>query len=221
MKKFTALITAFILLLILTPPAFAAGSGTVVYANTRQIADNLHYTRTVSYINNVERQNSFTLSLTGKGDAYPILMADDTIYGSMSIDQIVKYAASQGKNVLAAVNTDFFSTKTGVPLGLVIEDGVYKSSSDEKSAVAFMEDGSVHFSSNPKITVTLTNNGSAADMTNCGQTVTLTNFNKYRTDTGGLYLYSSAFSTVSTRTSTPAGSCGLKFSPERRRYPAP
>lgn len=203
MKKITALITVFFLLLTLTPPAFAAGAGTIVYTNTRQITDNLRYTRTVSYINNVERQNSFTLSLTGKGDAYPILIANDTIYGGMTIDQIVKYAASQGKNVLAAVNSDFFSTKTGVPMGLVIEDGVYKSSSDGKSAVAFMDDGSVHFSSNPKVTITLTNNGSAADMTNYGQTVTLTNFNKYRADTGGLYLFSSAFSTVSTRTSTP------------------
>jgi exopolysaccharide biosynthesis protein len=203
MKKITATIAAILLIATLIPAAHAAGDGTAVYANTQILADNLFYTKAVSYIDNTERQNSFALSLTGKGDAYPILMADDTIYGSMTIDQAVNYAASRGRNVLAAVNTDFFSMKTGVPLGLVIEDGVYKSSSEEDTAVAFMPDGGVYFSDKPQVTITLTNNGSAADMTDSGQTVTLNNFNKYRMDTGGLYLYSSAFSTVSTRTSTP------------------
>jgi hypothetical protein len=50
------------------------------------------------------------------------------------------------------------------------------------------------------VTVTLANSGGLADMTNAGQTVTLTHFNKYRNNGGGLYLFSSAFSTVSTRT---------------------
>jgi hypothetical protein len=93
--------------------AQAAGAGTVVYSNTQQIANNLAYTNTISYINGTQRQMSYALNLTGKGDAYPIIMADDTIYGSMTIDKVINYAEGQGKNVLAAVNTDFFSMKTG------------------------------------------------------------------------------------------------------------
>jgi exopolysaccharide biosynthesis protein len=195
MRKITAGIAAALLLIFATiPSALAAGAGTAVYSNTRQIADNLSYTSYVSYINGTERQNGYALNLTGKGDAYPILLADDTIYGGMTISQIVAFAEGQGRNVLAAVNTDFFSMQTGVPMGLVVEDGVYKSSSTEDTAVAFMPNGSVYFSENPNVTITLTNSG---------QTVTLENFNKYRMDTGGLYLFSSAFSTVSTRTSSP------------------
>ena len=183
--------------------ALAAGTGTVVYSNTRQIADNLSFTRTIFYINGAERQECFELSLNGRGDAYPIVMACDTIYGRLTIDQMVAYAEKQGKNVLAAVNADFFSMQTGVPSGLVIEDGVYKSSPERNTAVAFFPDGSVYFSDSPEVTITLLNNGSAADMSNAGQTVTLTHFNKFRTDSGGLYLFSSAFSTVSTRTAAP------------------
>ncbi|SHH92191.1 S-layer homology domain-containing protein [Sporobacter termitidis DSM 10068] len=203
MKKIIAIITVFLLLFTLIPPALAAGAGTAVYANTSQIANNLAYTNTVSYINSTQRQQSYALSLTGQGDAYPIVMADDTIYGSMTIEQLVNYAASQGKNVLAAVNTDFFSMKTGVPMGMVVENGVYKSSPEGRPAVSFKPDGSVYFSDSSEVTITLTNNGSAADLTNSGKVVTLTHFNKYRMDTGGMYLFSSAFSTVSTRTSTP------------------
>ena len=203
MKKITSGIMAALLLIFATiSPAYAAGAGTTVYSNTQQIADNLNYTRYVSYINGTERQSGYALSMTGTGDAYPILLADDTIYGGMTINQIVSFAEGQGRNVLAAVNTDFFSMQTGVPLGLVVEDGVFKSSSTEHTAVAFMPDGSVYISENPAVSFTLTNNG-GSDMTNSGQTVTLTNFNKYRMDTGGLYLFSSAFSTYSTRTSTP------------------
>lgn len=217
MKKIFTGIFAFILSLCLlaeaSPFARAAaaadGAGTVVYRNTRQIADNLSFTNTISYINDSERQQAFELSLGGKGDAYPIIMACDTIYGRLTIDQMVSYAAKQGKNVLAAVNTDFFSMQTGVPRGIVVEDGIYKSSPEQNTAVAFKPDGSVYFSDNPEVTITLSNNGNnaanggLADMTNSGQTVSLTHFNKFRTDSGGLYLFSSAFSTVSTRTATP------------------
>ncbi len=207
MKKFLTGILAFTLTLCFLTPAFpnavATGAGTVVYRNTQQIADNLSFTNTISYINNTERQGSYELRLTGRGDAYPLIMACDTIYGRMTIDQMVSYAETRGKNVLAAVNTDFFSMQTGVPMGLVVENSVYKSSPEKNTAVAFKPDGSVYFSDNPEVTIDLINSGSLADMTNAGQTVSLTHFNKFRTDPGGLYLFSSAFSTVSTRTSTP------------------
>jgi exopolysaccharide biosynthesis protein len=203
MKKITASIIALILLFSLIIPASAQGAGTNVYSNTQQIANNLFYTNTVSYINDTQREQSYALALTGSGDAYPIIVADDTIYGKLTIGQVIDYAEGKGRNVLAAVNTDFFSMQTGVPLGLVVENGEFKCSNEGRTAVAFMPDGSVYFSDNPKVSVTLANNGSSSDMTNSGQTVALENFNKYRTDSGGLYLYSSAFSTVSTRTSTP------------------
>lgn len=181
----------------------AAGAGTIVYSNSQQIANNLSFTNTVSYINNIQRQVGYALSLTGKGDAYPIIMADDTIYGSMTIEKMIAYAEGQGKNVLAAINTDFFSMKTGVPLGIVVEDGIYKSSPEMHTAVAFKPDGSVYFSDNPEVTITLANNGSITDQSDNGQIVSLTHFNKYRTDPGGLYLFSSAFSSISTRTVSP------------------
>ena len=203
MKKLIIWLTIASLLFSLTfLPAAATGAGSVVYQNTQAVADNLSLTNTISWDGSVGRQESFALSLTGSGDAYPIVMACDTIYGSLSVSKMISYAESLGYNVLAAVNTDFYSTMTGVPLGIVIEDGTYKSSPEGHSSVVVGSDGKFTFSDGSEVTITLQNAGSASNMTNSGKTVTLTHFNKYRTDPGGLYLFSSAFSTVSTRTSS-------------------
>ncbi len=193
----------------LTISASAGGAGTVVYRNSQQIADNLTYTNTIHWTSEQQRQENYALTLSGPGDAYPIVMACDTMYGRFRVDEMIAYAESQGRRVLGAVNTDFFAMQNGVPLGLVVENGVYKSSPEGHNAVGFRPDGSVVFSENTQITITLTNNGNTGldgyppDMTNAGQTTSLTHFNKYRVDGGGMYLFSSAFSTVSTRTSTP------------------
>ena len=185
---------------LLISTVYAAGAGSEVYINSRSIADNLTWTNALSYNTSQETLESYVLTLRPGGDVYPIVMACDTIYGRLTVSQMISYAERQGKNVIAAVNTDFFSTATGVPSGIVVENGIYKSSPEEHTAVAFTSDGDIFFSESPQITITLTNNGSSENQENSGQTVELTHFNKYRTDTGGLYLFSSAFSTVSTRT---------------------
>ncbi|MDR3278181.1 MAG: phosphodiester glycosidase family protein [Oscillospiraceae bacterium] len=199
----TAAAALTLLSYILTFTAAAAGTGTYVYTNTRQLADNLQYINTVSWNADLGREESYALRLTGAGDAYPIVLGDDTIYGSLKVSQMVSYAESVGKNVLAAVNADFFSTQTGVPLGIVVEDGVYKSSPENELAVAFGADGGLFVSTAPQVTITLSNNGDGLENVNAGKTASLTHFNKYRWEAAGLYMFSSAFSTVSTRTSAP------------------
>jgi hypothetical protein len=88
MKKIiSGILSVTMALCLLMTSASAAGAGTVVYRNTQQLTDNLNYTETISYINNTERQYSYELGLTGSGDAHPIVMACDTIYGRMTADQ--------------------------------------------------------------------------------------------------------------------------------------
>lgn len=221
MKKrlFRAGLLLLVVLLFLSQTV-AAAVGETVYTNTRWLADNLEYTNTINWSSSPGRTESFAVRMTGPGDAYPIVMNGDTIYGAFRISRMVRYAESLGMNVLAAVNTDFFSMSTGVPLGLVIEDGAYMSSSDDgRNALCFGNDGSVFFVTDPKVSISLYNNGGmtltetpedddsedfgGATAGNAGNVVNLVNYNKFRMDTGGMYLLSEAFSTVSTRTSSP------------------
>ena len=233
MKTFR-ITTALILILSLFVATAAYAAGDIVYTNTRLLADNLEYTNTIAWDSEDGRTESFAIRMTGAGDAYPIVMKGDTIYGGFKISNMVNYAESQGKNVLAVLNTDFFADNA-VPIGIVIEDGVYKSSANGRNAVTFGYDGSVNIIEAPDVRISLLNYGNAEDgfykggeddITadpddadnsfpdddinadsgydgNAGKRISLTNFNKVRADFGGMCMYSEAFSTVSTRTTSP------------------
>ena len=203
MKKRIIKITAnLIIVLSLLIALTLNAAGETVYTNTRWLADNLEYTNTITWDSAAGRTESFTVRMTGQGDAYPIVMNGDTIFGGFEISRMVSYAESLGKNVLAVVNTDFFAYST-VPIGIVVEDGVYKSSPGGRNAVTFGYDNTVGILEAPSVLISLYNNGSAEDAGNAGKTASFSNFNKVRSDAGGLILYSEAFSSVSTRTSSP------------------
>lgn len=298
-KRITALALCVIFLFSLVPTAAfagALGAGDSVYSNETNIADGFTYTNSISFNSRNQREESFFLTRTADSDVYPIVMACDTIYGGMTVSKMTAYAEKLGYNVVAAVNSDMFSTSTKVPLGIVIENGRYKSSPEGEPALCFTESGEAFIVSPPEITITLVNNGNpnppelpevgeneedaesgetgnsgetlpdvttavpeesestenntdgaesepeagasdaeipeesaaegpAADevteesvagedaagetaeekpvfVDNTGKTVELTHFNKARNDVGGLYLFDSSFSTVSTRTSS-------------------
>ena len=201
-RMFRTVTAVLILLSLLTAPA-AYAAGDIVYSNTRLLADNLEYINTITYSSAEGRRESFAVRMTGPGDAYPIVMRGETVFGALTISRMVRHAESLGKNVLAVVNTDFFSMQTGVPLGIVIEDGVYISSPSERNAICFGYDGSVFFVEEPTVQITLYNNGGGNGAYNEGESVDLLNFNKFRVDTGGMVLLTEDFSTVSTRTSSP------------------
>lgn len=201
-RKGMSLLLTLALMLTLALPAFAAenGSGTEVYGNTSQLAPGLTYTNTIYDNKTFGREESFALELSPDSAVYPMVMACDTIYGGLTLSGCIAYAESLGYHVVAAVNTDYFNS-TKVPLGMVVENGVYKSSPTGEAAVLFLPEGKTQVVKEPKVEITLTNHGSDTDPTHNGQTVSLTNFNKTRTASGGMVLYSEYFSTVSTRTS--------------------
>jgi len=225
------IIAALIILQLLLSITIAYAEGDTVYINTRMLADNLEYINTITWDEDIGRTESFAVRMTGPGDAYSIVMFGDKPFGGYRISSLVSYAESIGYNVLAVVNTDFFSTHS-IPIGIVIEDGVYITSSSGWTAVAFGYDGSIDFIEAPSVYISLLNNGGAEDAeggdtedddavddetgddetgdegteetgSNAGQTTGVWNLNKMRMDGGGMTLYSEAFSTVSTRTSSP------------------
>lgn len=197
-----SLLLAVALLFSLSIPGFAVanGSGTELYVNTVQLAPGLAYTNTIYTNATYGREESFALALSPDSGVYPMVMACDTVYGGFTISNCIAYAESLGYNVVAAINTDFFNGSK-VPLGMVVENGIYKSSGAGEPAVAFLPEGKAQVVKDPKVEITLTNHGSETNPAHNGQTVSLTNFNKTRTASGGMVLYSEYFSTVSTRTS--------------------
>ena len=188
-------LSAFVLAASLALPTVYATAGEQKLQTTRSIADGLEFINTVTIHPEAGRVESFTLELDPDGDVYPIMVqGSGTIYSGASINKAVEQAQSLGYHVLGAINTDFFSYATGVPMGIVIEDGVYKSSPENRTALT-ITDGAFDLLESPQVNITLTNKENDAE-------ITLTHLNKWRAGTGGLYLLNEDFSSVSSRTAT-------------------
>ena len=176
--------------LLLTPAlAYGAGTGEASYLNETELAQGFTYENAVSYDSD-GRTETHTLELSPNSRVYPIALACDTIYGGLTASSMISYAESLGYSVVGAINADF-GESTGVPTGMVVEDGIYKSSPEGNSALAY-DGGRAFVSEKPSVTLRLR----GAD----GFSAEISRFNKSRASSG-LSLYSEYFSTVSTRTS--------------------
>ena len=181
---------ALLLALVLAAPSALAHAGERTLQTSIAVLDGLTYYNTVT-VNGGSRVESFSLELEADSPVTPILVqGSGSVYGAVTINTAVSRARAAGSHVVGAINTDFFSMSTGVPIGIVIEDGVYKSSGDEENAL-LITDGEVSVMGRPQVELTLTNQTS-------GETVTPHHFNKARASTGGLYLYNHDFSDEST-----------------------
>ncbi len=180
----------FLAVLLLIPPVYATAGERKLQTST-QIVNGLTYRNTVT-VNGGSRVESYAFELSRYSDAYPILMQSaGTIYGAATINKAVATAQEAGYHVLGAVNTDFFSMSTGVPMGIVIENGIYKSGTEGENAMAIV-DGQVSIVPAPKVSMSLYNQTT-------GNTVYPHNFNKARNNAGGIYLLNEYFSSISTR----------------------
>ena len=185
-------LAAFTLAVLLAVPTAFAAAGEQKLQTSIDILDGLTYRNTVT-VNKDSRVESFSLELDENSDVFPIfLQGSGSVYGTASINKAVSNAQAQGYHVVGAMNTDFFSLSTGIPMGIVIEDGVYKSSGGDENAM-LITDGQASIMGHPQVSMTLTNQTT-------GNTVTPRYFNKLRNSTGGLYLCNRDFSATTRST---------------------
>ena len=203
--------SAALALVLCMPPAVLADQGDTRIQTEQTILDGLTYTNTVSE-HTAGRTESFLLELEDDSEVFPILLqSSGTVYGTATVSAAIKRAQEMGYQVLAAINTDYFSTATGVPQGIVIEDGIYKSSPAGNPAMVIV-DNEVMLCQQPTVELTLTNEDKDIE-------VIPNYFNKYRASTGGVYLLNEHFSSVSTRTTSPGWFVLMKvvnYDPEDR-----
>ena len=189
---------ALVLTAALLVPAALASAGTSRLSTEQTLADGLIYRNTVSEHSTAGRLESYSFELDPDSPVYPIMVQSaGTIYGAATINKAISYAEELGYEVVGGINSDFFTLGNGIPNGISIEDGVYKSSPEGYHAI-FMVDGHMRLSTSPEVTITVTNERT-------GDSVSLTHFNKWRDSSGGLYLYNEDFSTESTHTDSAGG----------------
>ena len=72
----------------------------------------------------------------------PIVTYGDVITARSTVSAQAKELEAQGYRVVAGINGDFYNTGNGVPLGLVVTDGIIRTGAAGHYAIGFRKDGS-------------------------------------------------------------------------------
>ena len=190
-KKLIPMMMLLTMLLTLPVSAADSGAGTMLYTTGEVIAPGLEAISAVYAGENGVMQAGYSLELSPDSEVYPIMMACDTMYGGMDLETAVAYTRQQGYNVVAAVNTAFF-TGASVPIGLVVEDGRLRSAGDGMNAMAILNDGSYYASAGPRVRFHLSS-------TAWGEEPMELQYLNKTLESEDIYIFTKDFSTVSTR----------------------
>lgn len=91
-------------------------------------------------------QTAFTVAASpATGARIDAVNLGATLHSREKLSTLAGTAAADGETLTAAVNADFFSLYTGVPMGVLLADGRLLSSSDSRDAVGFDKDGKAIF----------------------------------------------------------------------------
>ncbi|MBR6677351.1 MAG: phosphodiester glycosidase family protein, partial [Oscillospiraceae bacterium] len=130
----------------------------------------------------------------------PIVTYGESITSRTKLTTMAAQLQAEGYRVVAGINGDFYNTANGVPLGLVVTDGVIRSGSSYYYALGFMPDGEIIFGT-PNLITTV----HATDaLTGEPMGIAVQDINKDRTDKG-VYLYTYDFNAKRTTGTTAVG----------------
>ena len=74
-------------------------------------------------------------------DVTPIVTYGDVLTDRSTVTAMAKELEKQDYRVVAGINGDFYNVSTGLPIGLVITDGVLRSSDGGYHAIGFKKNG--------------------------------------------------------------------------------
>ena len=143
-------------------------------------SDTYHDLRTERYV-----------TYTPNGTVQPTVAWGETLFTESKLTDLAQTLEAQGKRVVAGTNGDFYVVSSGQPLGMVLSDGVLRSSAPAYyPTVGFRADGSA-FITTANIQITATLNGERVEVSGgLNKTRRLTN------NEGGLLLVTEDLGTM-------------------------
>ena len=206
-RKMTSLLLSFSLLGALSLPAAASealgedlsAKDTVIHEET-QLSTNVFWSTAYS---DLRTENLITYS--PNKTVTPIVTYGGVLTDRSSVADMANALEGEGYRVVAGINGDFYNVSTGLPIGLVITDGVLRSSDAGYYAIGFRADGTAVLGKpGVKVSADL---GYAVD-DGSGSPVELIRpviaVNKARTNSG-VFLYTYDFNARHTTGTTEAG----------------
>lgn len=162
MKRITAALIIALCMITQTVSASVLGTqsggwqtdmgGGAVYNNNSFVSDN------------GAKQTENYFEYTPNTEARPVVVNGESIYGMRTITSAAQYMQKHNLRPLVGINGDFFSTKTGIPMGYTIIDGrIWSKENGEQEAIGFREDGTA-FIDRINISTTLEKNGNGINI---------------------------------------------------------
>ncbi len=137
MKKIISILVT--LSFLLSPLASAAGLFNTYFTSFKPLGTSLTYTAYQGETESGKKQRVYMLDYTPSEDILPMVSWGDTLLSRKTLTSMMK----SEKSAVAGVNADFFSFYTGIPMGVVISDGLLVSSDAKAPALGIFPDGSV------------------------------------------------------------------------------
>ncbi len=164
------------------------GLGEVIKIKRDTVGDGLYYSKLNTETESGKSQQAYILEYAPDGNTLPLVRWGSSIYGKDRVGSLVVAAANEGETMFAAINGDFYSPQTGVPLGIMIDGGKLISSDDGKYAMGFTADQKAIIGK-PSIGISVTNNTAEAPA------LMINHVNKYPT-VWGIYMLTEEFAST-------------------------
>lgn len=121
---------------------FAEVLGTATEQWSTDMGGGAVYNHTVFYSDSVGNQTENYVVYTPNSEVVPIVVNGESVYGTRTISSAAEYMEQNNLRPLIGINGDYFSTKTGIPMGYTIIDGeIYSKESGTQDAIGFRSDG--------------------------------------------------------------------------------
>lgn len=159
----------------------AAGAAEVLQTSRLPLADALELEK--HFLLTEGAQKEYVLTYSPGGDVTPVVVYGDTLYGRSTMDYMREYMKEKGYTVVGGVNAAFFDLKNGLPIGMVVTDGVLRASGSGVT-IGIEKDGSFKLGD-----VTLEVRGA------WGEEDILLHYNQLLTKGNGMVLYSADYDT--------------------------
>lgn len=158
-----------------------------------QLVDNVWLQQNIYQSESVGQQTEFVVEYTPNENVVPVVVTGTEIYNRRTIREIVDYMNENNLSPIVGINGDYFSYKTGIPMGQSVIDGeIITKEEGGQHAVAFNRDGT-GFIGYLELETKITKND--------GTYINLENINKWRQpDMPDVYLLTDRFGS-STQTS--------------------
>lgn len=139
-KKFYILLTLIILCAAPSVYADVLGSASGGWSTYMGAFTYFHNSRFTS--ESVGAQNEYYVEYTPNSEAVPVVVNGSSVWGTRDIKEAEEYMRRNGLRPLVGINADYFSFKTGIPMGYTIIDGEITSKEyGGQDAVGFRADG--------------------------------------------------------------------------------